>query len=287
MTADSMNFSDTFFSKLWAQYIQVAPQAAKIQTLLAKPGKPVINDHVAFRTFNLEPINIESIQAWLFELGYEPLDDYVFEEKKLQAKSYIKKDSAQDLQDYSPLIFLSELEVNKLSIPAQNIIKKLVGEIDTSKLGGSEFFFSGSLWPSPGQDEYKTLLAESEYAAWLSVMGMRANHFTVLVNALEEFNSLAKLLSFLEKEGYTINDSGGKIKGTPDVLLEQGSTMADMQAYEFSDGHIENLPTCFYEFALRYKDKSEKLYQGFVAANADKIFESTHKSTSKNALFPR
>ena len=277
MTIDPMNSADMFFSNLWAQYIQAAPQAAKIQSLLAKPGKPVINDHVAFRTFNLEPVNIESIQAWLFELGYVPLDDYVFEEKKLQAKSYIKKDSAQDLQDYSPLIFLSELEVHKLSTPSQNIIKKLVEKIDTHKLGGPEFFFSGSIWPSPGFEEYKTLLAESEYAAWLSVMGMRANHFTVLVNALDEFNSLAGLLSFLEQQGFTINDSGGKVKGTPDVLLEQGSTMADMQAYEFLDGHIENLPTCFYEFALRYKDESGKLYQGFVAANADKIFESTNK----------
>ncbi len=37
------------------------------------------------------------------------------------------------------------------------------------------------------------------------------------------------------------------------------------------------VPSCYYEFAKRYKDAKGKLYQGFVAASADKIFESTNK----------
>lgn len=42
-----------------------------------------------------------------------------------------------------------------------------------------------------------------------------------------------------------------------------------------ADGDVHEIPTCFYEFALRHEDIGNELYQGFVAANADKIFEST------------
>jgi hypothetical protein len=37
------------------------------------------------------------------------------------------------------------------------------------------------------------------------------------------------------------------------------------------------IPTCYYEFARRYPLADGRLYQGFVAASADRIFESTHR----------
>ncbi|MGB6140662.1 MAG: DUF1338 domain-containing protein, partial [Pseudoalteromonas rhizosphaerae] len=37
-----------------------------------------------------------------------------------------------------------------------------------------------------------------------------------------------------------------------------------------------SVPSCFYEFALRYAKPDGELYTGFVAASADKIFESTN-----------
>jgi hypothetical protein len=49
---------------------------------------------------------------------------------------------------------------------------------------------------------------------------------------------------------------------------------------EFADGQMHAVPTCYYEFAKRYPDASGKLFQGFVATSADKIFEST--DTKKN-----
>jgi hypothetical protein len=67
------------------------------------------------------------------------------------------------------------------------------------------------------------------------------------------------------------------VKGTPDVLLEQGSTLADRVAVDFADGsHV--IPTCYYEFALRHPDATGKLYEGFVPASANRIFESTHRA---------
>jgi len=71
-----------------------------------------------------------------------------------------------------------------------------------------------------------------------------------------------------------MNTSGGEIKGTPEQLLRQSSTLADKVAISFKEGSYE-IPACYYEFAQRYKDKSGKLYSGFIAKSADKIFEST------------
>jgi len=36
------------------------------------------------------------------------------------------------------------------------------------------------------------------------------------------------------------------------------------------------VPACFYEFAIRYPDENGQVFSGFIAANANKIFESTN-----------
>ena len=51
--------------------------------------------------------------------------------------------------------------------------------------------------------------------------------------------------------------------------------MADKMPVAFSDRTVD-IPSCFYEFAQRYPLPNGDLYQGFVAASADKIFESTN-----------
>ena len=51
--------------------------------------------------------------------------------------------------------------------------------------------------------------------------------------------------------------------------------MADKQTVVFSDTSLI-IPSCFYEFALRYPNANGSMYTGFVAASADKIFESTN-----------
>ena len=70
--------------------------------------------------------------------------------------------------------------------------------------------------------------------------------------------------------------SDGKIKGTPDDLLEQSSTLAGEIVVSFSDGP-HTIPGCYYEFARRYPDASGRLFSGFVPGSASKIFESTDR----------
>jgi hypothetical protein len=71
-----------------------------------------------------------------------------------------------------------------------------------------------------------------------------------------------------------MNTSGGEIKGSPEQLLEQSSVLADTQELEFREG-THTVTTCYYEFAKRYPMENGELYNGFIAASADKIFEST------------
>jgi hypothetical protein len=58
------------------------------------------------------------------------------------------------------------------------------------------------------------------------------------------------------------------------ALLEQSSTLADLCMINFNE-EAKEIPSCYYEFALRYPMENGELYQGFIAASADKIFEST------------
>ena len=107
-----------------------------------------------------------------------------------------------------------------------------------------------------------------------------ANHFTISVNYLDKIKNLEELNDLLLKNNFELNKSGGLIKGNKECFLEQSSTMADKVEVEFLDGQKHFIPCCFYEFAQRYSidiNNPNNLYQGFVAANADKIFESTSR----------
>ena len=63
----------------------------------------------------------------------------------------------------------------------------------------------------------------------------------------------------------------------PEDLLVQASTLADSVSFTFADGQQQAVPSCFYEFAHRFADRSGELFQGFVPNNANTIFESTDR----------
>ncbi|NRB68680.1 MAG: DUF1338 domain-containing protein [Vibrio sp.] len=256
------------FQSLWNDYIQrLCPSADNVHQLLQE-NEPLINDHIALRTFNVAPLGIETLAKPFIDVGYKPCGDYEFESKKLVAKHFEHPDPKQ------PKVFISELKVNECSPELQDIVAKLVEQLDTDKLKGHEFLSGGRLWDLSFAD-YQLLAKESEYASWLAAHGYGANHFTVSVNQLNAFEEVKGVNDHLREAGYTINESGGEVKGSPDVLLEQSSTMADKVPVTFTEG-TEMIPGGFYEFAKRYPMSNGELYPGFVAASADKIFESTN-----------
>lgn len=255
------------FNQLWLDYIQMTPSADKVHELLSQ-GQPIINDHIALRTFNLAKVNLSVLAKHFEALGYVACGDYQFEAKKLVAKHFEHPDASL------PKVFISELLVEEFSEQLQKTVQQLIEQIDPLATIADNFIYSGRHWPLD-YTTYQQLLAESEYAAWVAAFGYRANHFTVSVNELANFNTLEAVNETLKQAGFVLNTVGGEIKGSADVLLEQSSTMADQVVVEFNDKTVA-IPSCFYEFALRYPKADGQLYTGFVAASADKIFESTN-----------
>lgn len=262
---------ENLFAALWQDYLAITPSAEKVHALLgAEQQQVIVNDHVAFRTFALPKTQLKTLAQHFEALGYEACGEYNFTSKKVSAKHY------QHPSGEHPKVFISELRVNELSATAQAIIAKLVEQMDGASVQQENFLYSGRHWQLNSSD-YKTLQAESEYASWLAAWGFRANHFTVSVNHLQQYSELADVNDKLIQAGFIMNSSGGVIKGGPDVYLAQSSTMADKVAHQFSDTTL-TIPSCFYEFAQRYTMPNGELYQGFVEASADKIFESTDNS---------
>jgi hypothetical protein len=259
-----------FFTALWNQYIQVTSQAHRIQALFKARGEDVINDHVAFRTFDVKGFDLDRATELLATLGYEAFDSYTFPDKHLRAKAYrVPNDSS------APKIFFSELIRAELGEEAQTIINELTrgveGELTLTDLTGRYPFHK------PTFDQYQSLANTSEYAGWLTTMGYQANHFTVSVNALQTLESVEEVIELLLEHQYQLNQVGGRVKGTPADLLVQASTIADQMTFEFSDGTVSDIPSCFYEFAHRFNESNGQLFQGFVPNNANAIFESTDR----------
>lgn len=257
-----------FFQRLWQQYAALAPSAHRIHALFGARGEAVENDHIAFRTFDDPRINISVLCTPFLKMGYEEKGEYQFVEKKLRACHYEHPDPGY------PRIFISELKTDELDPASQTLIRNFLGDIDSTTIVADELVYAGRLWPQPKHEWYTQLQKESEYAAWVYAYGFCANHFTVFTNALQSFASLQEVNSFLEASGFTLNKSGGEIKGTPAQLLEQSSILADRIEVAFEEGTF-SIPGCYYEFARRYKDAAGNIYMGFIAASADKIFEST------------
>ena len=286
---------------LMSRYRQRVPDVeriinALIQRQVIGSAEDIANDHVAFRTIGVPQLGIASLEKIFLAYGYERRDKYRFAAKKLDAYWYAPP------EDHYPRIFISELCVNELSSEAQEIIhtytsvvkRDPVENISLDKWQQVDKFLHSSMWERLTWDHYETLLAESEYAAWALYNRYYLNHFTISVHDLSDpYSSLESFNEFLESIGIALNNSGGKIKVSPDGLLKQSSTVAQVIASEFRAGkdQIEShdISGSYVEFAERLplnehanvpKDELTRSQRrdGFEAGNADRIFESTYTS---------
>lgn len=253
--------------KMWKDYISINPLAKKIADLLREKGESIQNDHIALRTFNHPRLSVDVMAKPFLNSGYQYKGDYHFPEKKLYAKHFEHPDTTL------PKIFISELKLEEFSQKLQQTIHELVDQIPDGAEEAFDFVSSGRPWTVSTQT-YQELLKESDYAAWVAAFGYRPNHFTVFINKLNNFSEITALNEFLKQHGFKLNASGGEVKGSKEVCLEQSSTLANNIEVAFEDKSLV-IPACYYEFAKRYPMANGELYQGFVAASADKIFEST------------
>ncbi len=262
---------DVLFERLWQVYSELNPRVVEIRDCLLKGSPGLMNDHIALRTLKHPLFGIERLASDFVALGYEVRGHYHFKAKKLDA---VHLEHATDSS--APKVFISELLLEQCSESMQAAIQEHLIDKCAPQMKSAELLAStGRHWGMPSYEVYQSLLDESEYAAWFYVFGFVPNHFTVKINTLDQFGEIQDLNAFLEEQGYTLNSVGGKIKGTPELFLEQSSTMADVREVEFQEGRYE-IPSVFYEFAKRYCMPDGNEFSAFIEGNADKIFESTN-----------
>jgi hypothetical protein len=291
---NKLNELSIVMDALMSKYAERVPDVNKIIHDLIGEGvvqhaSEIRNDHIAFRTMGVPHLGIASLEKIFLHYGYTKKDHYVFESKKLDAYWY-----APPAEEF-PRIFISELRVEKLSAEAQTIIQSYTNEVVSDPVDNIDLndphivgaFLHQSLWRIPTLSDYLQLLNESEYAAWVIYNRYYLNHYTISVHYLKDgFNQLTQFNAFLEKNGIKLNDAGGKIKVSPDGLLLQSSTVAQVLEANFANDEKYQIAGSYVEFAERkvlpefahlseYERKREHLREGFEANNADKIFEST------------
>jgi len=271
-----MHLVNQIFDRFWEIYKNQNPLVLRISDLFSAEGESVVHDHIALRTFGINKINLDKVSGIFLNAGYEAKNDYTFERKNLLGKHFEHKTLKN-----APKVFISELKVEKFSPFLQSTVHDIVDQIPQKLIDNNEFVFGKRLWNTPSYDIYNKLRLESEYAAWLYVHGFRANHFAIFVNALTKFNDIRKVNDFVKAHGYTMNIVNNlETYGSSAELLEQSSTKAEIVNVDFTEG-THKVPACFYEFTQRYPDKNGELYDGFIGASADKIFQSTDYYTLK------
>jgi len=300
-----MNFEqkkplDTFLNILFERYEAKVPAVKKITNALIELGvvanqQEIVNDHIAFRTLGVPHLGIASSEKIFLHYGYEKRDYYYFEGKKLNAYWY-----APPSPEY-PRIFISELRVADLSAQSQAVIGKYTGTITKDPVDALDVedgqaigeFFHQALWDLPEKADYLSLLEESEYAAWVIYNRYYLNHYTISVHDLRSgYNTLEDFNKFVEGLDLKLNSSGAKIKVSPDGLLRQSSTLAEVQEAEFAGGEKMPIAGSYVEFSERlvlpefkHLPKNEiraaHRREGFETDNADKIFESTYLNLNK------
>lgn len=285
------------------RYSERVPDVGKILGAMESQGlvanrMEIENDHIAFRTMGVPQLGLKSFEKIFSHYGYQKREPYHFESKKLDAFWYAPPEPIY------PRIFVSELRVGDLSTEAQRIILSYTDEVKSDPVDSlnledgaavDEFLHSG-LWRLPTWEDYSRLLEESEYAAWVIYNRYYLNHFTVSVHNLPEpYDTVAGFNVFVEALGVKLNNSGGKIKISPDGMLLQSSTVAEMVDAEFADGDRHLISGSYVEFAERHvlpehrglaktAIRREHRREGFEAGNADKIFESTFISQTSQGL---
>ncbi len=282
---------------LMQRYMERVPDVKAIIQTMIKEGiiqrpEDVENDHIAFRTMGVPQLGIQSLEKIFLHYGYTKREAYHFREKKLDAFWYAPPSPTL------PRIFISELRVQDLSPHAQQLITSYTDKVKTDPVSqlnlddapAVDTFLHSGLWRLPTLEDYKTLAAESEYAAWVIYNRYYLNHFTISVHNLPAgYNTIADFNAFLERNGFVLNDAGGKIKTSPDGGLLQSATVANMIRASFAGNESYRISGSYVEFAERKvlpqyahlpaaEIKREHRRDGFEAGNADKIFESTYSS---------
>ncbi|WP_163322906.1 DUF1338 domain-containing protein [Draconibacterium mangrovi] len=302
MKVTAKEITKALLTRLWVMYLDRVSYAREYQRLVNEKGGSVVNDHIAFRTFNThtgeQPEGIRAIKHIISCLEYVPVEKYNFKKKKLNAVHFEHPDPM------FPKLFVSQLEVEELPEWAQQIIKNTVKEtpyllsdesislLATLKKKGELPRVAGEMlvkdlaqyfrrpWNVPRKDDVLKVNDVSQYAAWVLLHGNAVNHFTAFVNYqnVSEWPDLETTCKGLADAGIPMKEA---LEGEKGSKLQQSATLAVKEEVEVKgeDG-IEKMPWtyAYYELAERglvIENGEEKLFSGFLGDQARHLFDMT------------
>ncbi|KAL9645385.1 hypothetical protein ABK040_002584 [Willaertia magna] len=308
-TCKNYNVLKQVTDELWKEYLIRVPYARKYVDINYTLGGNVVNDHIALRTFHIEPTNsskknnvawggVKSLARVLKPFGYKDKGDYLFKDTHLYAQHFEFPED-QDV----PKIFISQLEVQKLSKKNQKIIKEILIDakdpldrdalrlLDIVERNQSELkdlekkYLSQSLlnvfkrqWSIPYEKDVLELNKESQYAAWTAIHGWSVNHFTAYINRqnISKLKTIEDTIDYLEKECKIPMKKGGIVGPQK---LRQTATAAVTEKVLLRDENNELVERdwsyAYYEFAQRGKGENGELFNGFLAGNTPSLFANT------------
>lgn len=303
MKISNTEILEQLLDTLWQSYSQRVSYAQTYADLVQSKGGKLMNDHIAFRTFNTltgkQPHGIGGIWHILDAFDYKPAGNYTFTEKKLHAIHFQHED------ERFPKIFVSQLEVPELPMWARDLINEAVKDTpyllsETNVLELLELNEKKELdesvahnlvkelanyfrrpWAAPQQESVELLNQISQYAAWTLLHGNSVNHFTAYINYQEvpEWPDLKTTCDALAEAGIPMKDS---IEGEKGSKLQQSSTKAVNEMVDIvkPNGALGKIPWtyAYYELAERgYVDENGKqvLFSGFLGEQATHLFEMT------------
>ncbi len=302
MKATAKQITGELLDRLWEKYLDRVPYARTYANMVTEKGGRVVNDHIAFRTFNMhtggQPEGIRAIKHIIEALGYAPVEKYIFKKKKLTATHFEHPDGI------FPKIFVSQLEVGQLPEWAQNVIYQVVKDttyllsvkalellqvLRSEKVLTQEasLFLLDDLanyfrrpWGIPIKEDVLKINDVSPYAAWTLLHGNSVEHFTASVNfqGVDEWASLESTCEALKNAGVPMKET---IEGQEGCSLRQSATQAVKEEVEVKTGEgteLINWTYAYYGLAQRdfiNEGGKTKLFSGFLGEQARHLFDIT------------
>jgi hypothetical protein len=304
------------WNKLWQEYSDRVSYAQVYQQMITEAGGTVANDHIAFRSLRMsvdspegkKNLGIAYLEPIAQALGYSAAGEYIFPDQKLYARHY--QHPEQERWDL-PKLFISELIVDELPENISALIYQTVSLelnlktsslVDVQTLENSINAASTDAeveqiinqlqsifkrpWNVPLKSVVEAVNAVSQYGAWVLLHGYAVNHFTGYINRHN-----TPLYADIESTAKGLADRGvpmkAEIEGNYSCGLRQTATKAVQEMVTVIDdasGEVISIPWtyAYYEIAERalveVAPGHQALFQGFLGANAQHLFEMTRKN---------
>lgn len=302
-------WESVFVPALHRKFHQQVDSTYKFEHIISQKKGKIVLDHAATRT--ADPDVYAMILRMGGAFGLKPNGQYLFPDKHLCATD-LQLDNKNGFkwfttfikaEDFSPAVgnlIKDDVDKTRHSLSEEGLVllEKLEREqklsVQEAQLLVHEivYHFCTRQGDPLSETAYTKIARESPEAANALLLGPDFNHIAYSLNDLDiqewyGMDVITVVESLLKHEGFEMLP---KIQGEPGGVLRQTSTLADFFDFELlaEDGTVKKVPhrAKFIEFIQRYPDQDAegrfvfegtviKPFQGFLTANAFKIYEST------------